>query len=162
MTGFEVDALGDCAASAIGSSIVAMARAMVIVFTASASLLGCSWIRGITAMSPCTAESCGAGNALGTAPYHFCTFFMDAPRPFVRRLCSRSELGLRLELSIRIMRSASILYPVPLSNASANVPSGGGGSVRPRLPRHVAELTPSDDPALECVNAFVDRLLDLP
>lgn len=30
------------------------------------------------------------------------------------------------------------------------------------LPPHVAKLTPSDEPALERVNAFVDRLVELP
>ena len=60
------------------------------------------------------------------------------------------------------MRSASILYPVPLSNGGVDEHIPGRRMGHLPIPRHVAELTPSDDPALECVNAFVDRLLDLP
>ena len=60
------------------------------------------------------------------------------------------------------MRSASILYPVPLSNGGVDehIPRRRMGHLP--IPRHAAELTPSDELALECVNAFVDRLLDLP
>jgi hypothetical protein len=60
------------------------------------------------------------------------------------------------------MRSASILYPVPPSNGGVDehIPRRRMGHLA--IPRQVAELTPSDEPALECVNAFVDRLVDLP
>ena len=54
------------------------------------------------------------------------------------------------------------MYPVPLSNGGVDEHIAGRRMGRLPIPRHAAELTPSDEPALACVNAFVDRLLDLP
>jgi len=60
------------------------------------------------------------------------------------------------------MRSASILYPVPLSNGGVDEHIPGRRMGHLPIPRHVAELSPSDEPPSACVNAFVDRLVDLP
>ena len=60
------------------------------------------------------------------------------------------------------MRSASILYPVPLSNGGVDEHIPGRRMGHLPIPRHVTELSLSDEPASACVNAFVYRLVDLP
>ena len=59
------------------------------------------------------------------------------------------------------MRLASTIQPTWPSSGTER-PASRARTGRLPLPRHVAELTLDDEPALAFVNAFADQLVDLP